>query len=1387
MHVRAERWASHAAACIRVHLSRIPPNIRSASVGALRSSMHTYRGYGRYLHGSVVTVSIHGGKGGPGGPGAVGGPGGIGEGPRVTVFRPQISNMTVHSDVTNHSPSDTRKKLDKWLSPVKVATSQQDAANKRHPKTGLWLLERTEFIQWIYARNSFLWLEGISGSGKTVLSSTIIDTLRARAEPLAFFYFDTNNSEQRKVTQLLCSLVSQLSARGPSPDTILDTLWSSYSGGQLLPPDSVLISEALIPILKEFTEPVYIVLDALDECSQWDHLLTMITTILDVNLPNVHLLLTSRPEVPRSSTKLAKCAVLVSLQDRNHQDIESYLTKQLSDFDYGWSAERQAAIRKSLLKRGSGMFRLVSLQLDELRNCDGSDHQINEALATMPSSLDEIYDRIIRNIKKPAMVSAVLRAMNWLIFYRRLLTVEEIIDALAFDFEEEPLRFSTDRRMQSKPFLESCAGIDHVLENDTDLRRYPLAPYYAENWAFYVKHCDEICLAQCGITPVRCKPPTLDPFSLTYWFLLAVFPPLAYLLCLFVEGVKQARSAEAHSSAVPITAALSRNTPRLVDTVLELLQADRTPYLNLSRLHYPEASWLKSARQWEQVPILPALHLSSYVGIGPVVWELLEYGAEVNAQGGEYGNALQAASLGGVSEIVRLLLDHSAEINAQGGEYGNALQAASWRGASEIVRLLLDHGAKINAQGGEYGNALQAASWTGASEIVRLLLDHGAEINAQGGKYGNALQAASWRGHIETVHLLLEHGAEVNAQGGLFGNALLAACSNSHTEIVRLLLEYGANMNMVCPGHVTNALGTASVLGYTQIVRLLLRRGAEVNAPDRLNGTALQAASMTGHTEIVRLLLEHGAEINAQGGEYGNALQASSWGGASEIVRLLLDHGAEINAQGGRYGNALQAACEENHVEIVHLLLEHGAKVNSQDGGHSNALQVAFSESRTEIVRLLLEHGANVNAVYSGHLTNALQIVSSIGHAEIVHLLLSHGAKVNTPCIQPFGGALQRACSKGHIDVVHLLLEHSAEVNAEGYHARALLVASSKGYIGIVRLLLECGAEINAQNECHSNALQAASSEGCIEIVRLLLEHGAEVDAVGLDKRLREKSNALEAACRRGHSEIVHLLLEHGAKLNVQSGYYGNAMQTASSHGHIEIARMLLEHGADVDAEGGRYGNALHVACLGGHIGIVRLLLEHGAEAAAPHRIPRRTAVGTSVHPRAHKDFLTLLPASRGGTLQNGSKNEDLSEANADVLDKDEPIVDSASTGFDDLQPTRVFVNNVPYNLDEAGLAKEFGKHHIRVKRATIYRRQKRHRGIGCVVVHPDDYGRASMLDDQIQVHGRRIGVKPFRPKNLRGGQKMHDGGDAFFSVTMMLLEWHVMQLFRTLRNQGAV
>ena len=111
---------------------------------------------------------------------------------------------------------------------------------------------------------------------------------------------------------------------------------------------------------------------------------------------------------------------------------------------------------------------------------------------------------------------------------------------------------------------------------------------------------------------------------------------------------------------------------------------------------------------------------------------------------------LYYASLEGLIESARHLLEKGADVNVQGGEYGNALYAASAEGHDRVVQLLLERGADVNAQGGRYGNALYAASAEGHDRVVELLLEKGANVNAEGGDYGNALQAASFRGRATT-------------------------------------------------------------------------------------------------------------------------------------------------------------------------------------------------------------------------------------------------------------------------------------------------------------------------------------------------------------------------------------------------------------------------------------------------------------------------------------------------------------------------------------------------------------------------------------------------------------------------------------------------------------
>ncbi|KAK6541134.1 hypothetical protein TWF694_008506 [Orbilia ellipsospora] len=302
--------------------------------------------------------------------------------------------------------------------------------------------------------------------------------------------------------------------------------------------------------------------------------------------------------------------------------------------------------------------------------------------------------------------------------------------------------------------------------------------------------------------------------------------------------------------------------------------------------------WPDVKIEWEdkeqKVPLVAAV-IEGYV---EHVRILLQAGADVNAQAGEYGSALQAASAGGYNNITELLLNKGAKINTQNGRYKNALGAAIAMGHDNIAELLLDQGADIDVPSGEYNNALAAAIAMGRDKIAELLLDRGADINSQSGKYNNALGAAIATGHDKVAELLLDRGADINVQSGEYNNALAAAIAMGRDKIAELLLIRGADINTQS-GEYGNALGAAIAAGRDKVAELLLDRGADINAKFGIYGTALQAASYYGHEEIVKLLLDRGANIDARAGRCGTALRIASFRGHHGIAKLLLDRRAK--------------------------------------------------------------------------------------------------------------------------------------------------------------------------------------------------------------------------------------------------------------------------------------------------------------------------------------------------------------------------------------------------------------------------------------------------------------------------------------------------------------
>ncbi|SCO84738.1 uncharacterized protein FRV6_08865 [Fusarium oxysporum] len=1049
-----------------------------------------------------------------------------------------IGNETRHAVMS--MASDHRfAKIERWLSPPDYSTNANMARKRRHPGTGTWLLNSPVFQEWKLGSRQHLWLYGLAGCGKTILSTTILDhLLRIDTYTTLAFFFDFNDPKKQKLEDLLRSLAVQLYYTGNDAARRLDSLFTSHDGGRRQPDTNAL--SACVDAMIQIAGKVFIIIDALDECIAREELLQWLKHLAS---RKAQLIVTGRPEVefqsaiPRSFGK-RNCVQL----DKNvvNGDIRSYVEatlEQKPDFvDKKLSPNILEEMRDKIGNGADGMFRWAACQLESLARCL-SPAAIEIALLSLPRDLNETYYRMLENIPSEYRRDAI-RLLQFLVHTKRPLTLPEAVEVIATEINQEPRGFTVKRRLfQAADILRYCPSLVIIAKvtkyaktvEELHLAHFSVKEYLLKQAQFNLENASiaisKTCLTY--LTDIRGSHITIRRdfpmarYAAEYWMDYAV-------------------SAEASEDIVRITVSFLR---------------DETTFQRWCRLCQVD-------RLLNNEPGPPRASRLYYACVGGLSWaarDLTTEGADVNEQGGEYSNALQAASYKGSLEVVQLLLDKGADINAPGGYFGNALQAASSEGNLEVVQLLLDKGADINADGGQYGNALQAALYNGNLEVVQLLLDKGADVNAQDGRFGNALQAASFRGNRGIVQLLLDKGADVNAQGGEYGNALPAASRMGNLEVVQLLLDEGADVNAQ-GGWFGNALYAASSEGNLEAMQLLLDKGADVNAQGSWYGNALQAASYKGNLVAVQLLLDEGADVNAQGGKYGNALQAALFNGNLEVVQLLLDKGADISAQGGEYGNALQAASRMGNLEVVQLLLDKGADVNAQGGEYGNALQAASIKGSLEVVQLLLNEGADVN-VQGGFHGNALPAASYVGHRDIVQLLLDKEADVNAQGGW-YGNALQAASSNGNLEVVQLLLDEGADVNAQGGKS------------------VECG-----------NALQAASSKGHHEIMQLLLDKGADINAPG-----GYYGNALQTASYKGNRGTVQLLLDKGADVNAQGGEYGNALQAASHEGNLEVVQLLLDKGADVNAQ------TLQAASRGGNPEIVQLLNLNGAKVMSRKR-----------------------------------------------------------------------------------------------------------------------------------------------------------------------------------------
>ena len=423
-------------------------------------------------------------------------------------------------------------------------------------------------------------------------------------------------------------------------------------------------------------------------------------------------------------------------------------------------------------------------QLEVLRQCFPP--SVRSILEELPDSLDETYERILREIKKPNRGHAH-QLLQCLVAAARPLRVEELAEVLAFDLNTEGIpKLNPGWRWedQEEAVMSACSSLVIIVKvGDSRIVQFS---------HFSVK---EFLTANRLVEPIR-------DVSRYHIQLEAAHAILAQA-CLGVllrlddhvdrDNIKNFPLARYAAEYWPTHARFENASSRIKDTIECLFDADKPHFATWLWVYNEDGGRSLSTMHPEKPEAVP-LYYAAILGLR----DLAEY----------------------------LIVKRPEHVNARGGLEVTPIHAAAFAGHADILSLLLEHGADLEGRGKYGGTPLHRASWDGKVEAGQFLLDRDADIDAQDSTRWTALFSAAINGHVEFVRMLLERGTRIDVRNASASTPLHFAVDGNNIQIVRLLLERGADVN-ACNDEGDTPFQLESALRYPEIAGLLSEYGAE--------------------------------------------------------------------------------------------------------------------------------------------------------------------------------------------------------------------------------------------------------------------------------------------------------------------------------------------------------------------------------------------------------------------------------------------------------------------------------------------------------------------------------------------------------------------------------
>ncbi|KAF9922950.1 hypothetical protein FBU30_006911 [Linnemannia zychae] len=486
----------------------------------------------------------------------------------------------------------------------------------------------------------------------------------------------------------------------------------------------------------------------------------------------------------------------------------------------------------------------------------------------------------------------------------------------------------------------------------------------------------------------------------------------------------------------------------------------------------------------------------------------------------------RACSSGSYNNVVDLL-NQGADINAQDNAQWTPLHEAALAGHTEVVELLLSRGAQPNAKGHGNDTALHDAAQNEHEDVVKLLLEYGADPdfkNCKGEKPCDVceddrileLLKTGARGtkkadvrHVESP-ISGSLATSIASQSSKSGsNGFYSQSTTKGQSKPKRYKEGSADINMSDDGRSASEERPTQMSRDERKMQQLLstirmqeqmeeRKKAKKRRPKRVSedeGDDDEDSKPSRSKDTISVLSNSWKNPHS-GNSTSNSNQSNNSSSNNQHTKLTQNR---TLTKSGKNGSRTRSSRSEDR--------------NDSDSGPDISLHSRRSFQRSTGDRIRIDHRYKDS---SGR--TQLHQWAEAGDIELVGNLLEGGAE-RDPKDHEGSTPLHLAAKAGNTEVIVLLLAYGSNVNAQDQEkSTALHEAVRNHHLEAVRLLLQNNATVTLRDSMKRNCLDLSSSKDT-EIRTLLKSSLEQAEAKAKERSNKRLSQSIESRGSPKHKE----------------------------------------------------------------------------------------------------------------------------------------------------------------------------------------------------------------------------------------------------------------------------